>query len=110
MTTPQIEPTLSDAELRYRCAISVIVTSYYEERSLREFHSRLKAALESLQMSYEIVMVNDGSTDATWPLILEIMREDPNVVAALDFAKNSGQGAAVTAGLNETTGAASLSP
>ena len=104
MTTPQIEPTLGDAELRYGCAISVIVTSYYEERSLREFHRRLKAVLESLQMSYEIVMVNDGSTDGTWPLILEIMREDPNVVAAVDFAKNSGQGAAITAGLNETTG------
>lgn len=104
MTAPQIQLRSNGADLQHRCAISVIVTSYYEELSLREFHGRLKAALESMQVSYEIVMVNDGSTDGTWPLILEIMREDPNVVAALDFAKNSGQGAAVTAGLNETIG------
>jgi undecaprenyl-phosphate 4-deoxy-4-formamido-L-arabinose transferase len=105
MTTPQILPRPEADELTHRCAISVVITSYYEERSLREFHSRLKGALESLQMSYEIVMVNDGSTDGTWPLILEIMNEDPNVITALDMAKNAGQGAAMTAGLNETSGA-----
>lgn len=85
--------------------LSVIVTSYYEEQSLREYHQRLKTVLEALPLSYEIVMVNDGSTDGTWPLILDIMREDPNVTVALDFAKNAGQTAAMTAGLNETSGA-----
>lgn len=105
MTTPQIDLRPSDSALQQRYAISVVITSYYEERSLLEFHSRLKAALESLQMSYEIVMVNDGSTDGTWPLILEIMNEDPNVITALDLAKNAGQGAAMTAGLTETSGA-----
>src|SRR5438270_605711 len=49
-------------DLQQRCAISVIVTCYFEEKSLREFHSRLKAALESMGQSYEIVMINDGST------------------------------------------------
>jgi glycosyltransferase involved in cell wall biosynthesis len=105
MTSPQTtQATAIDTELQQRCAISVIVTCYFEEKSLREFHSRLKAALESMGRSYEIVMINDGSTDGTWPLIQEIMQGDENVVAALDFAKNSGQGAAITAGLNETTG------
>lgn len=99
------EETASSENLQQRCAISVIVTCYFEENSLREFHGRLKAALESSGESYEIVMINDGSTDGTWPLIQEILHEDANVVAALDFAKNSGQGAAITAGLNETTGA-----
>jgi glycosyltransferase involved in cell wall biosynthesis len=81
-----------------------VITSYFEEQSLSEFHSRLKKALDSLKLSYEIVMVNDGSTDGTWPLILQIMREDPSVSAALDMAKNAGQGNAMTAGLVETSG------
>jgi glycosyltransferase involved in cell wall biosynthesis len=108
MTGPQTAQAIAiavDMDLQQRCAISVIVTCYFEEKSLREFHSRLKAVLDSMGQSYEIVMINDGSTDGTWPLILEILHEDENVVAALDFAKNSGQGAAITAGLNETTGA-----
>ncbi|MFL6464666.1 MAG: glycosyltransferase family 2 protein [Bryobacteraceae bacterium] len=105
MTSPLIHVMTSDTDISQRCAISVIVTCYFEEKSLREFHGRLKAALESLGRSYEIVIINDGSTDGTWPLIQEIFHEDENVVAALDFAKNSGQGAAITAGLNETTGA-----
>jgi glycosyltransferase involved in cell wall biosynthesis len=104
MTTPQVELRSSDNGMPHRCAVSVVITSYYEELSLREFHSRLKAALDNLKMSYEIVMVNDGSTDGTWPLILEIMREDPNVITALDMAKNAGQGSAMTAGLNEASG------
>ncbi|MBV8709512.1 MAG: glycosyltransferase family 2 protein [Acidobacteriaceae bacterium] len=104
MATSQVELKATDTPLQGRCAVSVVVTSYYEERSLREFHSRLKAALESMEVGYEIVMVNDGSTDGTWPLILTIMREDPNVVAALDMARNAGQGPAMTAGLNETSG------
>ncbi len=106
MTSPQTHQiTTAGMDLQGRCAISVIVTCYFEESSLREFHSRLKAALQSLGRSYEIVIINDGSTDGTWPLIQEIFHQDANIVAALDFAKNAGQGAAITAGLNETTGA-----
>src|SRR4051794_17001099 len=46
-------------------------------------------------------MVNDGSIDGTWPLILEIMHKDPDITVALDFAKNAGQIAAMTAGLKD---------
>lgn len=103
---PGLQVALSAAETEFqrRCAVSVIVTCYYEEQSVREFHNRLKKALETLAVDYEIVFVNDGSTDRTWQLILEIMHEDPNVVAALDMARNAGQGPAITAGLLETSG------
>lgn len=85
---------------------SALVTCHFEEKSIDEFHSRLKAALESLGRSYEIVMVNDGSTDGTWQRLKEIFERDPNVRVILDFAKNAGQRAATTAGIEHARGRA----
>lgn len=82
------------------------MTCHFEEKSIDEFHSRLKAALESLGRSYEIVMVNDGSTDGTWHRLKEIFERDPNVRVILDFAKNAGQRAATTAGIEHARGRA----
>jgi glycosyltransferase involved in cell wall biosynthesis len=87
---------------------SVIITCYYEQKSIDEFHARLSAAMESLGRSYEIVFVNDGSTDATWERLQAIFRADPKVHAVLDLFKNSGQRAAMAAGLCETSGRALL--
>ena len=87
---------------------SVIITCYYEQKSIDEFHARLSAAMESLGRSYEIVFVNDGSTDTTWEQLQAIFHRDANVHAVLDLFKNSGQRAAMAAGLCETSGRALL--
>ena len=50
----------------FRPEFSIIVCSYFEEQSIDEFYTRLSGTLESLGRSYEIVMVNDGSTDRTF--------------------------------------------
>ena len=85
---------------------SMLVTCHFEERSIGEFHARLSAALESLGRSYEIIMVNDGSTDGTWDQIKAIFEKDPHVHAAMDFFRNAGQQAAITACIREARGRA----
>jgi glycosyltransferase involved in cell wall biosynthesis len=85
---------------------SMLVTCHFEERSIEEFHARLSAALESLGRSYEIIMVNDGSTDGTWDKIRAIFEKDPHVRVAMDFFRNAGQQAAATACMCEARGRA----
>ena len=85
---------------------SVVVSCYFEEKSIEEFHARLSAALGALGRSYEIILVNDGSTDGTWKRLNGIFEKDPKVAAVLDLFKNAGQQAAVTAGLEEARGQA----
>jgi glycosyltransferase involved in cell wall biosynthesis len=83
---------------------SVIITCYYEEQSIQEFHARLSNALENCGRSYEIVMVNDGSTDKTFAKLKDICDKDPNVSTIIDLFRNSGQLAAMTAGISQAQG------
>jgi glycosyltransferase involved in cell wall biosynthesis len=85
---------------------SLIVTSYFEEDSLDEFYSRLRSAAESLGRPYEIVMVNDGSTDRTFEIMKEYFDRDPRVRVVIDFYRNAGQVNAMTAGLSHARGKA----
>jgi len=85
---------------------SVLISCHFEENSVEEFHSRLSAALESLHRSYEIIFVNDGSTDGTWDKLKALFAKDPHVRVILDLFKNSGQQAAVTAAMAEARGRA----
>lgn len=85
---------------------SALVTCYFEEKSIDEFHLRLARALEGLNRSYEIIFVNDGSLDRTWEKVIAIFERDSHVAAVLDLTKNSGQLAAITAALSESRGRA----
>lgn len=89
-----------------RALFSAIVTCHYEEKSIDEFHARLSAALGALGHDYEIIMVNDGSTDGTWEKLKAIWQRDPAVRVILDFYRNYGQTAAITAGLEHVRGTA----
>lgn len=85
---------------------SVLVTCYFEENSIEEFHDRLSRVLKSTGRPYEIIMVNDGSKDKTWDKLKAIFAADPSVCAVLDLFRNFGQQAAITAALKESRGAA----
>jgi glycosyltransferase involved in cell wall biosynthesis len=75
---------------------SVLISCYFEEHSIEEFHSRLSRTLESMRRSYEILFVNDGSTDKTWEKLRAIFDADPHVTAIIDLFKNTGQANART--------------
>ena len=78
---------------------SVVITCYYEEQSIDEFYKRLSATLESMHRSYEILFINDGSTDGTFERLRAIYDADPHVSAAIDLFRNTGQGNATTPGI-----------
>jgi dolichol-phosphate mannosyltransferase len=85
--------------------LSVVVPLHDEQETLIELHRRLSLALRGLGMSYEILLVNDGSRDATAELIARLQGSDPNL-AALHLSRNFGHQAAVTAGLDHARGLA----
>ncbi len=85
--------------------LSVVISCYFEERSIDEFYARLSRTLEELGRSYELVFVNDGSTDGTLAKLEGFFEADPRVRAVVDLFKNSGSAAAVTAGCRFARGA-----
>lgn len=89
--------------------ISALITCYYEEKTIDEFYGRLAAALEATGRTYEIIFVNDGSTDGTFSKLKTIFEKDPHVHCVMDFFKNAGQPAAVTAAICASRGRIVLS-
>jgi glycosyltransferase involved in cell wall biosynthesis len=77
---------------------SIVVPVYNAERSLRPLVERIVASLRGRYCDLEIILVNDGSRDASWPLIETLVEEFPEVIG-IDLMKNSGQQAALLVGL-----------
>ncbi|MGE5561987.1 MAG: glycosyltransferase family 2 protein [Bacillota bacterium] len=81
-------------------ALSIVVPCFNEEACLDALHERLSAAArKSVGDDYEIVFVNDGSRDRSWPLMQAIVEGDPHVVA-VNLSRNHGHQLALTAGLD----------
>jgi glycosyltransferase involved in cell wall biosynthesis len=78
---------------------SVLVSCYFEERSVEEFHARLSATLQASGRRCEMIFVNDGSTDGTFEKLQAIFDADPDVTAVFDLFGNVGQPNAKTVGV-----------
>jgi len=83
--------------------ISVIVPFYNEEESIRRMHGAIVAAVEPLDLPFEMVFVNDGSRDRTLEIAIEIAREDERV-RVVNFRRNYGQTPAMAAGIEHAQG------
>jgi polyisoprenyl-phosphate glycosyltransferase len=84
--------------------VSVAIALHDEAEVFPELARRLRSVLDELQGGpHEIVLVDDGSTDATWSLILEAAASDSRIVG-LRLSRNFGQQAALTAALEAVTG------
>ena len=77
-------------------SVSVVVPVYNEEGNIPALHRRLSAVLAALDLPYELILVDDGSTDGTWAAIREISA-DPRV-AALRHRRNFGKARALASG------------
>jgi glycosyltransferase involved in cell wall biosynthesis len=83
--------------------LSVVVPLYDEADNLADLHREVTAALDSFGRSFELVLVDDGSTDGTRERLLDLERSDPRVRAVL-LRRNFGQTAAFSAGFAEARG------
>ena len=85
--------------------LSVVIPVYNETESLRSLHSEVDAALRGLTTAgYEIIFVDDGSTDRSFELCRDIQKEDPEHVRVIAFRRNFGQTAAMSAGFDHARG------
>ncbi|NOX19718.1 MAG: glycosyltransferase family 2 protein [Nitrospirae bacterium] len=83
--------------------VSVVIPLYNEEENVEELHQRLSNVLSRFDFDYEIIYVDDGSTDRTLELLEKISSEDPHVLT-LSLRRNFGQTAAFAAGFDFARG------
>jgi polyisoprenyl-phosphate glycosyltransferase len=83
--------------------LSVIVPAYNEAEALPEFHRRLSAIFNQLDLRCEVIYINDGSRDDTQKIIDRLCSEDPHA-ASVELSRNFGKEAAMTAGLDYAQG------
>jgi len=86
-----------------RPEVSVIVPLFNEVDNLPLLHAEICAALEALGRPWEVVFVDDGSTDGTTAVLRKIASSDPRVRAVI-FRRNFGQTAALSAGFDHSRG------
>ena len=83
--------------------ISVVIPLLNEEESLAELHTWIKKVMESHSFTYEIIFIDDGSTDASWQTIEELSKKDANV-KGIKFLRNYGKSQALHAGFAKAQG------
>ena len=83
--------------------VSVVIPVFNEELVLHEFYPRLKKEAENWGKSYELLFVDDGSTDNSFELICKWKKIDSNI-RVIKFTRNFGQQAAVLAGFRQSRG------
>lgn len=88
-----------------KVAISVVVPAFNEEACIATLLDRLTAALTPLDLSYEIILVDDGSSDGTWDAIAAYQKND-NRIQGLRLVRNFGHQSALLAGLFYANGRA----
>ncbi len=82
---------------------SVVVPVYNEEESITPLYESIKVVMDSLHKHYEIIFVNDGSTDSTLSIMRDMEKKDPNLFV-VSFGKNLGQTASLKVGFQMAKG------
>ncbi|MGD0781903.1 MAG: glycosyltransferase family 2 protein [Candidatus Aminicenantales bacterium] len=83
--------------------LSIVVPFYNEEDNVGEMHARLKDVLDKTGRTYELIFIDDGSSDRTYPLLQEIFKKDERVVI-VKLRRNFGQTPALQAGFDQARG------
>ena len=83
--------------------ISIVISLYNEEESLRELVSWIESVMTREGYSYEIIMVDDGSTDRSWAAVRELSEKNP-AIRGISFRRNYGKSAALYHGFAAAEG------
>lgn len=84
--------------------ISVVIPLYNEEESLPELYSWIESVMAAHGFSYEVIFVDDGSTDGSWKVIEKLSAEHPLHVRGASFRRNYGKSPALNTGFKMTRG------
>src|SRR5258708_13296994 len=88
--------------------LSIVIPIHNEEPSILPLYDRLTSVLESIQKPYEIIVVDDASTDRSFDLLANLVETDPRL-KVLRLRRNFGQTAALSAGFDEAQGSVIVS-
>jgi glycosyltransferase involved in cell wall biosynthesis len=83
--------------------LSVVIPAYNEEAGIAEFHRRLSNVMETLDLQWEGIYVNDGSRDGTLAVLKKLRMADSHI-AIVNLSRDFGKEAAMTAGLDHARG------
>lgn len=84
--------------------VSIIIPVYNEQESLPLLHQALSQAMEAVSQRWEVVYVDDGSADESFPLLTELAESDPEHIRVVALRRNFGQTAAIAAGIDHAQG------
>ncbi|HVV74093.1 MAG TPA: glycosyltransferase family 2 protein, partial [Verrucomicrobiae bacterium] len=91
------------ADWRPDLALSVVVPLFNEAESIQPLYQSLDAALRGLNRSFEIIFVNDGSSDGSYEILCRLAERDPRL-KVINLRRNFGQTAAMAAGFDYARG------
>ena len=83
--------------------ISIVISVYNEEKALHEFYREATPVFEALPWNYELIFVNDGSTDRSWQVIEELSKQSDKV-KGIKFRRNYGKSPALYCGFKRAQG------
>ncbi len=84
--------------------ISVVIPLFNEEESLPELFAWIKRVMQTNGYTYEVIFINDGSTDRSWQVIEQLREENPEQVKAIKFRRNYGKSPALFCGFERAAG------
>ena len=84
--------------------ISVVIPLFNEDESLPELFSWIKRVMIQNNFTYEVIFINDGSTDNSWEVINSLHTENPDHVKAIKFRRNYGKSPALFCGFEKAQG------
>ncbi len=83
--------------------ISIVVPCYNEQEVIELCHNEITKIIDDLPYNFEIIYINDGSTDNTFDILQKIQKKDKRVVV-INLSRNFGKEAAMTAGIDNVSG------
>jgi len=98
-----MQSDIKDSVNNIKNIYSVVLPVYNEEQCLQEVINRIMKVLKQLGEPFEIVCIDDGSSDNTWPMLLQMSRVEPSL-RGIKFLRNFGHQLAVYAGIKYCTG------
>src|SRR5215469_17719695 len=100
-----VEPASKELESsEQEVALSIVVPMMNEEQNVRPMFEKLSSQLNSSRQSYEVIFVDDGSTDNTFKELRTLHAEYPGIVHVIRFRKNFGKTPALVAGFSRCRG------